>query len=51
MQEYLDDKRVRPSLLAPAGKVFSVVSAVSSAVLGKDNTNLLLYAAEKGIQV
>lgn len=47
----MPERRVRPSLLTPASKLFGLLSAGSSMVIGKDYTNIILYSMEKGIQV
>lgn len=47
----MPDRRVRPSLLTPISKLFSAASVAASTILGKDKTDLFLFAVEKGIQV
>ncbi|CDW88653.1 ubiquinone biosynthesis protein coq7 homolog [Stylonychia lemnae] len=42
--------RTRPSILIPTAKVFGILSATASALLGTEKTNVLLYSIEKGIQ-
>ncbi len=47
----MPESRARPSTLIPLGNALGIVSAASSLLFGKEYTNILLYSAEKGIQV
>jgi demethoxyubiquinone hydroxylase (CLK1/Coq7/Cat5 family) len=47
----MPDRRARPSALTPLGGLFSLATAATSMVLGKEYSNILLYSTEKAIMV
>ena len=50
LEEILPEKRVRPSLLTPFGKEFSLIATASTMVLGRENAKYILCGMEKAIQ-